>query len=262
MNIWITGDWNHVDFAEIVAELGSQATFCAWDKIPEEMAPPPDLIVLAQARRHQFSPIDAQRLRARWPATPCVHLLSSWCEGEIRSGIPLEGWVRVYWHRWHNEFARFARERSAARTTPWENGPQNAFDGSKWLGGPCLSVGLWSRCRSETLMIRDCLQWFGHTVDWFGSSAASPEKRGQVQASVVVGDSLNGWFRESLLAARRACRRGVKIAILGFPRHQEVDELRRLGGKNLRVISKPFDVGLLQQALQSQNSSGFAASSI
>jgi hypothetical protein len=106
-------------------------------------------------------------------------------------------------------------------------------------------------------MVRDCLQWFGHTVRWIEPNAAALEKRGQVQASVIVGDSLDDWLRDALQAARRACRHGLKVAILGFPRHQEVNELTRLGGKNLRVISKPFDVGLLQQALQSQNSAGF-----
>ena len=68
----------------------------------------PHGVVLAQAYPGQYSaaagraPLVAAIPLARWLA-----LLGSWCEGEPRSGHPLPGVVRVYWHE---AAVRFRRE--------------------------------------------------------------------------------------------------------------------------------------------------------
>jgi hypothetical protein len=37
---------------------------------------------------------------------------------------------------------------------------------------------------------------------------------------------------------------------MGFPRHHELNAIRRVGGNDVRLISKPFELHHLQHALQ------------
>ena len=69
-----------------------------------------DVIVVAQAYPGQFSGEALDRLSRLAPLARVVGLLGSWCEGEVRSGRPWPGAVRVYWHQWparcHQELGR------------------------------------------------------------------------------------------------------------------------------------------------------------
>ena len=67
----------------------------------------PEMIVLAQSHPGQFNDADVDRLRQLAPLSRILGLLGSWCEGEMRSGLPLSGVVRIYWHQWQ---ARWLRE--------------------------------------------------------------------------------------------------------------------------------------------------------
>ena len=66
-----------------------------------------DVIVVAQAYPGQFSGEALDRLARLAPLARVVVLLGSWCEGEVRSGRPWPGAIRVYWHQWP---ARCAQE--------------------------------------------------------------------------------------------------------------------------------------------------------
>ena len=86
-----------------------------------EGLPAPHGIVLAQAYPGQFSPVAIDRLRNLAPLARLIAILGSWCEGEPRSGHPLPGVIRIYWHqaaeRIRREFPRWfeaARFRVAA----------------------------------------------------------------------------------------------------------------------------------------------------
>lgn len=76
----------------------------------------PEVIVLAQSCPGEFSETDVERLRRLAPLARILGLLGSWCEGEMRSGKPLPGVVRIYWHqwaaRWHRELDRLCSGRS------------------------------------------------------------------------------------------------------------------------------------------------------
>jgi hypothetical protein len=233
--------------------VGSGAEFVEWDRALS-VDSTPDVLILAQARRNQFDPIRIGQFRARFPAAPAIHLLSSWGEGEMRSGTPLVGWTRVYWHRWRDEFERVVNDKKAGRETLWSaniDGRGSAIHAAGWPGGRCFRVGVWSRFRGETLMIEQALQRFGHIVQTAPSQDRSTPSIAKPDICVLVGDSVDDWLIASLRRARRICRLGRTIVLLGFPRSDEVKALRPIGGRNMRIISKPFDVGLLQQAIQS-----------
>ena len=48
----------------------------------------------------QFSCEAIDRIRTRAPLARLVGLLGSWCEGEVRSGQPWPGTIRIYAHQW------------------------------------------------------------------------------------------------------------------------------------------------------------------
>ncbi len=258
MKTLVTGDWKHADFADVLAELPPRTNFCELDLI-DKVTTTSDLIVLAQSRRNQFTGQIAERLRQRWPAVPAVNLLSSWSEGESRSGKPLSGWVRVLWHRWPSDFARFQAARRAGRQTLWDRVAEPASlmaaELTRLPGGQCLQIGICSRWSSEARMFQQMLEGLGHSIQPSSNGVTDLTSPPILDAVLIVGDSCDAWIESRLRAAKLTQRQSLKIIVLSFPRRYETVRLQQLGGRNIRVLSKPFEIQQVQQLLQS-----FAAS--
>ena len=254
MKIVVTGDWTQPDFVDVLRELSPQTQFVEIDAIGQ-IANAPDLLVLAQARRHQFGPSLVSKLLVQWPTTPAVHLLSSWCEGELRSGKPLPGWVRVYWHRWAVEYSRFVAARLANRASAWDRAVnplgRSAFDTGRLPGGQCFEIGIFSRWNSEALMVQHMLQPLGHSIRRVDAGLPHDRTSKSFDAWLLIGDSCDSWMERCMNHAKLAGRRALKIIVMGFPRRFEVDRLKQLGGRHIRVLAKPFEVQQIQQLLQS-----------
>ena len=67
---------------------------------------PTHVIVLAEVRPGQFQTGQIDHLRRLSPLARVFGLLGSWCEGELRSGLPWPGVNRLFWHQWPSRFAR------------------------------------------------------------------------------------------------------------------------------------------------------------
>jgi hypothetical protein len=117
-------------------------------------------------------------------------------------------------------------------------------------GGKCLQVGVCTRWKSDGLMIDEMLSALGHVSQPIVDFATGPKPNRPLDAVLIVGDSLDEWLERQARSARLAQRRCLKIILMGFPRRFEVVRLQRAGGSGIRVISKPFDVGQIQQQLQ------------
>ena len=59
---------------------------------------PPELVLLAQARPGVDEQVLVDRLLAAAPLVRVIVVAGSWCEGELRTGKPLVGVQRIYWH--------------------------------------------------------------------------------------------------------------------------------------------------------------------
>jgi CheY-like chemotaxis protein len=249
----VTGDWCHADFRDAIAGLPPSARFLEW-KARAELAEHPDLMVLAQSRRLQYDPAQAAEWRGRWPNVPAVHLCSSWCEGEGRSGQTLPGWTRVPWHRWPSDFERFVAARRAGRSSPWDvpssSDSTPGDERPRLPGGACLHVALATRWASEREVLASLLVELGHSVIAVDGPRDTARVARACDALLVSGDSMDDWVEERLKDSKLAPRDGLKIVVLGFPRRYEVDRARRVGGRATHVLSKPFDVQQLQQLLQ------------
>jgi hypothetical protein len=65
-------------------------------ELPEEDEPA--VIALLQSRPGQFSEVEIDLLRRRWPLARIVGVFGSWAEGEPRNGPAAPGVYRVAWH--------------------------------------------------------------------------------------------------------------------------------------------------------------------
>ncbi len=252
----VAGHWRHDDFADVVATLPGHTRFCDSidGRIMRARTDSADVLVLAQARRQEFSREAIHYLRASFPNSIPVHLLSSHCEGEMRSGQPLTDWNRVYWYHWPSEFARILAESSRGEVTIWQSPPvdempQRIAARLKELpGGRCLTIGVVARCVTSWNMFSDACLAFGHQVLSLDLTNPGVKFSAPVDSCLIDADSLDGWLIDVAGRLKRSRRLTRIVVAMNFARRFEVDALRRLIGKRLRVVGKPFELFELQQA--------------
>jgi hypothetical protein len=106
--IWIVGDWPHEDFAPPLLWLRQHTACCFYATVNAAIAASrdrgkssdPDAVLLVQSRPGQISRPQVERLYAHLPLTRLIGLAGPWCEGELRTGRPWPGVVRVPWRDW------------------------------------------------------------------------------------------------------------------------------------------------------------------
>ena len=234
-----------------VVELPEPAAALRWCQRAES---PPALVVIASARPGQWGDDAVEALRRRLPLTPVVALLGAWCEGEMRSGMPWPGVVRVYWHqgpqRFPQELARIVSGECAGWSLP---ATASAEERLLWQaerappGGRGVVAVVAERREMAEWLVAAC-RGRGWATVW-NAAWRSAETRG---ADVVLWDA--GWIDwETLevLAKIRDVYGAPVIAITDFPR---LDDQRRLTAAGAAaVFSKPlllsdFDWQLAQLA--------------
>jgi hypothetical protein len=123
----LIGEDGQAEFRAAVESLASTTNLTRAPDVKAALADfdddaPPDLIVVAQPYSGRQQELALEPLRARAPLARVIVLLGSWCEGETRSGLPIAGAVRIYWHqwtaRWEQELARLAADRCPAWGLP------------------------------------------------------------------------------------------------------------------------------------------------
>jgi hypothetical protein len=233
--IWIVGDWQHVDFAPALAWVRGRAccedfgsASAALDKSSKICAP--SAILLVQSRPGQISHTEVERLHRRAPLARLVALVGPWCEGELRSGQPWPGVVRIPWRAWP---AQLPRELSlvgaeGSISTRWARTATETDRLGRQIGGlardRCLGgiadVRTTSRGTYESL--QGALQTLGICSQW-----QSPGGTSQLPASNLV--LVDGW--ETLPPASSSEPTGTQphILLLHFPRPDDCSRATALG---------------------------------
>lgn len=125
VTVLFVGDSSQPEFAEAIEQMRAACRLIGFDDPAgaiswcNESETPPALVVIASARPGQWSDEAIERLRGRLPLVPFVALLGAWCEGEMRSGAPWPGVVRVYRHQWRQRFAREIARMAAGQCGSW-----------------------------------------------------------------------------------------------------------------------------------------------
>jgi len=225
--------------------------------------PPVHGIVLAQTYPDQFSVVAIDRLRKLAPLARLIAILGSWCEGEPRSGHPLQGVIRIYWHqaavRLRREFAggadgtrrvpaTFETEGSAWRL------PATASDEERLLAAVHLPlpkgnglVAIWTRLPEMEGLLSDACRRGGYATVWL-----HPRQPARVQGAVAAvydGALLDAAGLAELSQLTAAVSPARVVALLDAPRIQDVRPARTLGAT---VLAKPFRVDELLYLLAKQ----------
>ncbi|TWT48726.1 hypothetical protein [Botrimarina hoheduenensis] len=167
---------------------------------------------------------DLATLPESFPATRFVQLLGPWCEGEQRTGRVLDGYERVFWHRW-----------SSWWTTAYPSVSPNSFL-SPSTEKPRERTLLVDSVHTETIRtLSDSLAAEGWRVicrrRWQGES---------VDAALWEGRQLCGAEAAALARFKRLVACDVPlITLLDFPRPETVAAATMLGATS--VFGKPYE---------------------
>lgn len=253
--ILVTGDYWHPDFERLLRNLDVPVTLVPINKVVSVRETAFDLIVIAQARRDQFSHADVEGLQSCFPNTPIVALLGSWCEGELRSGAAWPGVIRVYWHQWDGRYEQFVHQLGSAGLTEW-HAPRTASvaDRTAAKSAPdsgtmeieCVGISAWTRTQFE--MVADAVSHFGWENRWIERATWDGATSSLVSVMVVDADGWSSDLENRLKWLREELPNTPIVLMLNYPRQNEQDEMSIHGV--LEVVSKPFELDDLNMAIQ------------
>ena len=209
----------------------------------------PDVIAIAQAYPAQFPHAMLQRLRQLAPLTPLVVLAGSWCEGEMRSGNPLPGAVRVYWHQWQPRCDQHLRRMRQGQRSAWglpvtateeerlllqsETTASLAAGGTASQGRGLIAIDT-PRFEMEDWLSAACRSR-GHSTVWL--RPPRPARVKGAAAAIFDGSDCRGKEFDRLRRLADTLAPAPVMALLDFPRIE--DHGRALAAGAAAVISKP-----------------------
>ena len=198
------------------------------------------------------------RLRQAAPLARICGLFGSWCEGETRSGRPWPGAWRVFGHQWPQRGARQLAALAAGTKSVW-NLPVTATAEEQLLveiellaqrsrgaaerasatrrAAPSVAPSASLPPAAETgSALADACQSLGYrAVVW-----REPPASGELAAVALLWDTRPDLAARTdvVESLRRAGRGAPIVALLGFPRPEQIERARAAGVA--AVISKPF----------------------
>ncbi len=254
LRVLLVGDTSRAEFREGCAALDEMAAVTRVDNTAAAAAQccdsvRPHAIILAQAYPGQFQLAGIEHLRAAEPLARFITLLGSWCEGEPRSGRPLPGVVRIYWHEAAVRFRRdlphwFDRESAWSLPITATDEERLQATSAKPLPRADGLVAIWSRRREMADLLTDTCRVAGFATAWM-----HPRRPCRVQgaaAAIFDGATLDAATMDELKRFAGNVSPAKVLVLLGAPRIQDVRRVRSLGGS---VFAKPFRIDDLIWAL-------------
>lgn len=250
------GPWDHAEFAILRQTLDptnrwpTKATLYAAVEDVLQQAVPPELVLLAQARPGSDEQAHVERLRHAAPLTRIIIVAGAWCEGELRTGHPLAGVVRLYWYEfpswWQAALDRIARDESPSWAEPLDDPraaqPSPTVDAPRDLTGHVVAVDATDYAVYETLAA--LLSPHGCSCVW--QPRHRPELfREAPTLGIWDGGQLDPRELESLhsFCTRLAASQAPVAALLDFPRVEHINQAQSAGAAALRA--KPYPASAL-----------------
>mgnify|MGYP002623360748 CR=1 FL=1 len=191
-------------------------------RLTARLYPPPYLVVLWQDRPDRYNAAEIDRLTSLLPTAQLVAVTGGWCEGETRSGRPLDGVTRVAWNRWPAWCAkRFECEQTSRL--------------------PARSLSIDGRLIAVLSESQATLEWLCEACAQAGHAAVGikhPARLPQMQPVAAIWDARNLDDLTALLRLRRAYPEAQVLVCAGFVRRQDMPRLRDAGVH--RVLAKPL----------------------
>ncbi len=250
----VVGDRAYHEFSEGLASLAEDGLVVSASDAETAAkswpyAASPDWIVLAESHRGRVASSDVEQLRRRFPASRCVALSGSWCEGETRSGSILSDVPRLHWTCFP---AQMRWLRQAALEHP--HGPGDMHF-TAWEKMASLRLAQLAPTSLGVVAIHaDSLEVYEALADLCATCGlVATWWRGEPlfhrELKALIWDSPFGDPRDIAQLERAAGRhpRAAAIMVVGFPRG---DWSRRGRDAGVRVLPKPLQAADLSAALQ------------
>ncbi|MEM9659366.1 MAG: hypothetical protein AAF961_13495, partial [Planctomycetota bacterium] len=224
---------------------------------------PAELALLAQPGPDYFAYDVAAQLSRVAPLIRPVVVAGTWCEGEVRTGAPPPGAVRLYWH----EFPTWWREsqtRVEAGACPAWSQPLVDLHAGRWsVPAPdARDVGATARVSiavdaveySSFAAIEQALDADGFSCEWLrpgGARRPAPgDLTGRFQGGIWDGSQLSGEGMKRLAAFTERFEENPApvAALVNFPRLEHLDQVRSVGAAT--VLGKPYCVAALVAELR------------
>jgi len=225
------------------------------------LANTPLFIVVSECRPGEVA-VDAWgRLRRAAPLTPIVCLLGSWSEGELRTGKPWPGAIRVYAHQFRARVGAQLERYIRFGVMSWSP-PFTATEEDRLLNRADLirtvdarTVLVVSKHSASASALCDAIAYAGYQTIWHHPSAGIDSQ----SAIAAIWDCPAGFAesKRSFIDLARQLRNSPIIALLGFPRAEDRREAMALGAA--AVLSKPYSLEALLWQLRECSEQGSSA---
>jgi len=261
LRVLIVGDCRSHEFREAVGQLTGTADVVFADDLRFAIAmidirgAAPDLVILAQRLPRQFNVKEVDQLRRKIPTTRFVAMLGSWCEGEERSGEPLPGVQRIYWHRWKAWWSVQQQLLAAGRCPDWGQAVTLAEEDRQIVADAQDSP--LSHLRGSRRMVAvaathwEMSDWLCEACRHWGHAAVGVDPREHlpnVSIAAVVWDCRDPDDFVEVTRLRRHFGDVPVLALANFPRWQHRETLIASGVASL--LAKPFRLNELREALE------------
>jgi hypothetical protein len=247
------GDWNNGEFAVCVSKIECASDWFFADdpnsacKILAGDQFQPQLILLAQPLPGSIQQREIEQLRRLAPLAKIVVVAGSWCEGELRTGQPLTGVLRLYWYEFLSWWPR--QLESNAGWSPSLDGPLTprdfAAESNRELDA-LAAVHTPSLASFETIAAA-----LGH----HGLNCVWAREDSQIPTDVNLGLWDGGQLDPSELAQLQTFASTIQqvggnvIVLLDFPRKEHFTQLRAMGIHT--IFGKPYIINELVAACPS-----------
>lgn len=274
------GPWDEAEFAALRAELDPQRqwpTVATLEDLTANIADdasdgaaatipsgplPPELVLLAQPRPGISDQAQLESLRSLAPLTRVVIIAGTWCEGELRTGQPFTGVVRLYWYEFAPWWRAAVAEWQADRTPVWSEPLDDVRAAQETAVTPprerhdvvpaevgIIAVDAVDFAVFETLAV--ALAPFGWRCEWRPRQRPEFIQPTQLVAAIWDGGQLSDGETASLVAfaarVHDANAAAPVIVLLDFPRVEHLEAARAAGAAV--VLGKPYRIAHLANEL-------------
>ncbi len=250
--VLVTGDYWHQDFQHILSGFDA-VTLVQIDKIDRLADQTFDLVIIAQSRRDQFELEVIENIQSRFGQSPIVAVLGSWCEGEMRSGHPWPGVIRIYWHQWAGRYEAFTQQMESHGISSWHV-PRTSSRADRILASHSLDsnseikwIGISAWTRTQFEMVHDAVESFDWESRWVERCVWDATSAQLLNPICIEADSLTPELEQRIAWLRSEYPSAGFVMILNFPRINDVEDLAKMGIAH--VVSKPFELNDLQAAI-------------
>jgi len=263
------GDWQHREFVAAATNLSNHNDWSLAANIDQacdhlsHCQQPPELIFLAQRLPGLFCQEQVDHLQQLVPLARLILVAGSWCEGELRTGTPPGGVIRLYWYELALWWQAAVRRRIAGKCPLWSL-PLDHVQAGRWSSDFCFSppidagysvlIDAADYAVYETLAaalatydIRS--SWKGHG-DW---NHQAPSDTCAATAGLWDGGQLSD---HELTRLTHFCQQmdGPVLALLDFPRVEHLEQAFAAGAA--AVFAKPYVIEELVAAFGQQPQTG------